>query len=185
VPIKKDSKLVAVVAFYHKVPPTKDAIATFTMDLAPEGAEVKPVKAYTVGVNVVCYSQFSKRPSNQTDEGIELKVGLVQVDSKPLKFTIDGCVKYAYPHGHDGLLLIALDDKTSNQTLLRSVPDTEPNGNLRGFLSHQIYSNAKGFPVSTKNEYEMTMVYHLNRQESIDLHGMGNYLLYLTPGPCE
>jgi hypothetical protein len=94
-------------------------------------------------------------------------------------------VKYAYPHGHDGLLLIALDDKTSNQTLLRSVPDTEPNGNLRGFLSHQIYSSAKGFTVNTKNEYEMTMVYHLTRQESIDLHGMGNYLLYLTPGPCE
>ena len=185
VPIKKDSKLVAVVAFYHKVPPTKDAIATFTMDLAPEGAEVKPVKAYTVGVNVVCYSQFSKRPSNQTDEGIELKVGLVQVDSKPLKFTVDGCVKYAYPHGHDGLLLIALDNMTTNETLLRSVPDVDSTGNLRGFLSHQIYSSTKGFPVNTKDEYEMTMVYHLNRQENVDLHGMGNYLLYVMPGPCE
>jgi len=185
VPIKKGSKLVAVVAFYHKVPPTKDAIATFTMDLAPEGAEVKPVKAYTVGVNVVCYSQFSKRPSNQTDEGIELKVGLVQVDSKPLKFTVDGCVKYAYPHGHDGLLLIALDNTTTNETLLRSVPDVDSTGNLRGFLSHQIYSSTKGFPVNTKDEYEMTMVYHLNRQENDDLHGMGNYLLYVMPGPCD
>lgn len=185
VSIKKDSKLVAVVAFYHKVPPTKDVVATFTMDLAPDGAAVKPIKAYTVGVNVVCYSQFSKRPSNESDEGRELKVGAVQVDSKPLKFTVDGCVKYAYPHGHDGLLLIALDNKTTNQTLLRSVPDVESTGNLRGFLSHQVYSSTKGFPVTMKDEYEMTMAYHLNRQESLDLHGMGNYLLYVSPGACE
>ena len=185
VPIKKDSPLVAIVAFYHKVPPTKDVMATFTMDLAPDGAAVKPIKAYTVGVNVVCYSQFSKRPSNESDEGRELKVGAVQVDSKPLKFTVDGCVKYAYPHGHDGLLLIALDNKTTNQTLLRSVPDVENTGNLRGFLSHQVYSSTKGFPVNTKDEYEMTMVYHLNRHETLDLHGMGNYLLYVAPGSCE
>src|SRR2546422_3900974 len=161
VPIKKDSKLVAIVAFYHKVPPTKDVIATFTMDLAPDGATLKPIKAYTVGVNVVCYSQFSKRPPNESDEGRELKPGVVQVDSKPLKFTLDGCIKYAYPHGHDGLLMIALDNKTMNQTLLRSVPDVENGGNLRGFLPHQIYSSTKGFPVNTKDDYEMTMVYHL------------------------
>ncbi len=185
VPIKKDSKLVAVVAFYHKVPPTKDVMATFTMDLAPDGADIKPIRAYTVGVNVVCYSQFGKRPSNESDEGRELKVGAVQVDSKPLKFTMNGCVKYAYPHGHDGLLLITLDNKTTNQTLLRSVPDVEDKGNLRGFLPHQVYSNAKGFPINTKDDYEMTMVYHLNRQEQVDLHGMGNYLLYVAPGACE
>ena len=185
VPIKKDSTLVAIVAFYHKVPPTKDVLATFTMDLAPEGASVKPIKAYTVGVNVVCYSQFSKRPSNESDEGRELKPGIVQVDSKPLKFTVDACVKYAYPHGHDGLLMIALDDKSTNQTLLRSVPDVENGGNLRGFRAQQVYSSTKGFPVNTKDEYEMTMVYHLNRQETLDLHGMGNYLLYVAPGPCE
>ncbi len=158
VPIKKDSKLVAIVAFYHKVPPTKDVIATFTMDLAPD---------------------------NESDEGRELKPGVVQVDSKPLKFTLDGCVKYAYPHGHDGLLMIALDNKTMNQTLLRSVPDVENGGNLRGFLPHQIYSSTKGFPVNTKDDYEMTMVYHLNRQEPLDLHAMGNYLLYVSQGPCE
>jgi len=185
VPIKKNSKLVAIVAFYHKVPPTKDVMATFTMDLAPDGVETKPIKAYTVGVNVVCYSQFDKRPSNESDEGRELKPGIVQVDTKTLKFTLDGCVKYAYPHGHDGLVLISLDNKTTNQTLLRSVPDVEPNGNLRGFLHQQVYSNTKGFPVNTKDEYEMTMVYHLNRQETVDLHGMGNYLLYLAPGACE
>ena len=185
VPIKKDSKLIAIVAFYHKVPPTKDVMATFTMDLAPDGAPMKTVKAYTVGVNVVCYSQFSKRPANESDEGRALKVGFVQVDTKPMKFTIDGCVKYAYPHGHDGLLLIALDNKTTNETLLRSVPDVDISGNLRGFLPHQIYSSAKGFPVSAKDDYEMTMVYHLNRQESVDLHGMGNYLLYVMPGSCE
>ena len=185
VPIKKNSRLVAVVAFYHKVPPTKDVMATFTMDLAPDGATIKPVKAYTVGVNVVCYSQFEKRPSNESDEGRELKTGVVQVDSKPLKFTVDGCVKYAYPHGHDGLLMIALDNKTTNKTLLRSVPDVEENGNLRGFLPHQVYSNTKGFPVNTKDDYEMTMVHHLTRQETVDLHGMGNYLLYVSPGACD
>src|SRR5438067_9972746 len=139
VPIKKGSKLIAVVAFYHEVPVTKDVMATFTMELAPEGAAMKPVKAYTVGVNVVCYSQFGQRPPNESDEGRALKVGLVQVDSRPLKFTIDGCVKYAYPHGHDGLLLIALDDMTTNKTLLRSVPDVESTGNLRGLRSHQVY----------------------------------------------
>lgn len=185
VPIKKDSKLVAVVAFYHNVPPTKDVMATFTMELAPEGAATKPLKAYTVGVNVVCYSQFSKRPSNESDEGRELKSGVVQVDSRPVKFTVDGCVKYAYPHGHDGLLMIALDNRSTNQTFLRSVPDSDANGNLRGFLPHQIYSSARGFSVNTRDDYEMTMVYHLNRQETLDLHGMGNYLLYLAPGPCE
>ena len=185
VPIKKNSRLVAVVAFYHKVPPTKDVMATFTMDLAPDGAGIKPVKAYTVGVNVVCYSQFGKRPANESDEGRELKAGVVQVDTKPLKFTMDGCVKYAYPHGHDGLLLIALDNKTTNQTLLRSVPNVESNGYLRGFLPQQVYSNTKGFPVNTKDEYEMTMVHHLNRQEQVDLHGMGNYLLYVSPGSCD
>ena len=45
------------------------------------------------------------------------------------------------------------------------MPDVDSTGNLRGFLSHQIYSSTKGFPVNTKDEYEMTMVYHLNRQE--------------------
>jgi hypothetical protein len=39
--------------------------------------------------------------------------------------------------------------------------------------------------VNTKDEYEMTMVYHLSRQETLDLHGMGNYLLYVAPGSCE
>jgi hypothetical protein len=65
------------------------------------------------------------------------------------------------------------------------VPDVDSNGNLRGFLPHQVYSSPTGFPVNTKDDYEMTMVYHLNRQENLDLHGMGNYLLYVLQGPCE
>src|SRR5207247_5073335 len=121
--------------------------ATVTLDLAPEGASVKPIKAYTVGVNVVCYSQFSKRPPNESDEGRELKPGIVQVDSKPLKFTVDACVKYAYPHGHDGLLLIALDNKTTNQTLLRNVPDVENRDKLLGFLPHQVICMTHGSPL--------------------------------------
>ena len=33
--------------------------------------------------------------------------------------------------------------------------------------------------------YEMTMVYH-HLFSSLDIqHGMGNYLLYMTPGSCQ
>jgi hypothetical protein len=32
--------------------------------------------------------------------------------------------------------------------------------------------------------YEMTMVYHHPLQFSENQHGMGNYLLYMTPGAC-
>ena len=36
------------------------------------------------------------------------------------------------------------------------------------------------------NVSQMTMVYHpRTRQESVDLHGMANYLLYVMPGACE
>ena len=83
VPIKKNSKLIAVVAFYHKVPVTKDVMATFTMELAPEGVAMKPVKAYTVGVNVVCYSQFNQRPANESDEGRALLLDAPAPDRWP------------------------------------------------------------------------------------------------------
>ncbi len=184
VKLAKDDKLMAVVAFYHKVPPTKDVIATFTMEMAPDGTPVKEMDVYQVGVNIVCYSKFDQRPANQTDEGIELETG-VSVMTAPLKFHMDGCVKFAYPHGHDELLLITLDNKTKGRTLLRTVPDVDRDGTLIAFQPHQIYRDPGGFSISSEDEYEITMVYHHPLHNHKVHHGMGNYLLYMTPGACS
>jgi len=183
VKLAKGQNLMSVVAFYHKAPPTKDVMATFTMYMAPEGAPIKEMDVYQVGVNIVCYSKFSQRGADQTDEGIEIKPG-VNVLSAPLKFLMDGCVKFAYPHGHDELLLIALENKTKKQTLLRTVPDVSSDGVFRAFQPHQVYADADGFSVRRDEDYEITMVYHHPLQQSELQHGMGNYLLYMTPGAC-
>ena len=183
VKLRTSDKLKAVVAFYHKAPPTKDVMATFTMEMAPEGAEVQPMDVYQVGVNVVCYSKFAQRPNGETDEGMEVQPG-VTILSAPLKFHMDGCVKFAYPHGHDQLLLIALDDKTARRTLLRTVPDVTADGTFIAFQPHQVFNDAVGFPVTTKSDYEMTMVYHHPLHDEEVQHAMGNYLLYMTPGSC-
>jgi len=183
VKLAKGQKLMSVVAFYHKAPPTKDVMATFTMEMAPEGIPIKEMEVYQVGVNIVCYSKFGQRGKDQTDEGIEIKPG-VHVLSAPLKFRMDGCVKFAYPHGHDELLLIALENKTSQQTLLRTVPDVEQDGRFLAFQPHQVFKDARGFSVSMKDDYEMVMVYHHPLHEPRVQHGMGNYLLYMTPGTC-
>jgi hypothetical protein len=183
VKLRKDDRLMAVTAFYHKVPPTKDVLATFTMEMAPEGAPIKEMDVYQVGVNIVCYSKFGERGTDQTDEGIEVKPG-VTVLAAPLKFSMDGCVKFAYPHGHDELLLIALDNKTRKQTLLRTVPDVSLDGTLIAFHPHQVYRDPRGFTISAQDDYEITMVYHHPLQNQAVHHGMGNYLLYMTPGAC-
>lgn len=183
VKLAKDDKLMAVVAFYHKVPQTKDVVATFTMDMAPEGSPIREMDVYQVGVNIVCYSKFDQRPANQTDEGIEIKPG-VTVMSAPLKFSMDGCVKFAYPHGHDELLLIALDNTTKGRTLLRTVPDVDRDGTLIAFQPHQVYKDPRGFSIYREDEYEITMVYHHPLHNPNVHHGMGNYLLYMTPGAC-
>lgn len=184
VKLEKGKKLMSVVAFYHKAPPTKDVMATFTMEMAPEDSAVQPMEVYQVGVNIVCYSKFGQRGKDQTDEGIEIKPG-VHVLSAPLKFRMDGCVKFAYPHGHDELLLIALENKTTNRTLLRTVPDVAQDGTFIAFQPHQVFKDGRGFSVTTKDDYEMVMVYHHPLQDSRIQHGMGNYLLYMTPGPCQ
>jgi hypothetical protein len=184
VKLEKGKKLMSVVAFYHKAPPTKDVMATFTMEMAPEGSSIKEMDVYQVGVNIVCYSKFGERGKDQTDEGIEIKPG-VTVLSAPIKFRMDGCVKFAYPHGHDELLLIALEDKTAKKTLLRTVPDVAQDGRFLAFQSHQVYRDPHGFAVDTHHDYEMTMVYHHLLQTSDIQHGMGNYLLYMTPGSCQ
>ncbi|MEK7267840.1 MAG: hypothetical protein AAB093_00395 [Nitrospirota bacterium] len=183
VKLEKDKKLMSVVAFYHKAPPTKDVMATFTMYMAPEGAPMKDMDVYQVGVNIVCYSKFGQRGKDQTDEGMEIKPG-VHVLSAPLKFRMDGCVKFAYPHGHDELLLITLENKTTKRTLLRTVPDVAQDGTFLAFQPHQVFKDGRGFSVSTKEEYEMVMVYHHPLHDLRVQHGMGNYLLYMTPGAC-
>jgi hypothetical protein len=184
VKLAKGQNLMSVVAFYHKAPPTKDVMASFTMYMAPDGAQVKEMDVYQVGVNVVCYSKFSQRGPDQTDEGIAIKPG-VQVHKAPLKFLMDGCVKFAYPHGHDELLLIALENKTQQQTLLRTVPDVSIDGTFLEFQPHQVYKDSRGFSVSKDEEYEMVMVHHHPLHKKEEQHGMGNYLLYMTPGSCS
>lgn len=183
VKLAKGQNLMSIVAFYHKAPPTKNVMARFTMYVAPENVPVKEMDVYQVGVNIVCYSKFGDRGPDQTDEGIEIKPG-VNVQSAPLKFNMDGCVKFAYPHGHDELLLIALENKTEKRTLLRTVPDVDPSGTFLEFQAHQIYKDSRGFSVNSKDEYEMTMVHHHPLQNPNIHHGMGNYLLYMTPGIC-
>ena len=183
VKLGKGQRLMSVVAFYHKAPPTKNVMASFTMYMASENRPVKEMEVYQVGVNVVCYSKFAQRGPDQTDEGIEIKPG-VQVHSAPLKFSMDGCVKFAYPHGHDELLLIALENKTRQQTLLRTVPDVTLDGTFLEFQPHQVYKDPQGFSVSKEEDYEMIMVHHHPLQKQGPQHGMGNYLVYMTPGTC-
>ena len=144
VKLAKGEHLMSIVAFYHKAPITKDVMATFTMYMAPEGTPVKEMDVYQVGVNIVCFSKFSQRGPDQTDEGIEINSG-VQTHSAPLKFSMDGCVKFAYPHGHDELLMIGLDNKTKKQTLLRTVPDVSQDGTFLQFQPHQVYKTVRDF----------------------------------------
>ncbi len=183
VKLDQTHKLMALVAFYHKAAPTKDAMARFTIYTASKEKELNPMEVYQVGVNVVCFSKFDQRPANQSDEGIAIETG-VHVIKEPLKFLVDGCVKFAYPHGHNGALLIALENRTRQQTLLRTVPDVLPDGTLMGFPDRQVYSDPIGFPVSTKEEYEMVLVHHRPLEQQGDIRGMGNYLLYMTRDSC-
>jgi hypothetical protein len=183
--LTKGTRLMAVAAFYHRVPVAKDVMATFTMEMAPEGASLEPLEAHNASVSVDCYGNWqAKRAADETDEGIVLQPGLV-VRSVPVKFHMDGCVKFAYPHGHDYLVLFILDDKTARRTLLRTMPLVTADGKLRGFNSEQVYSNGKGFFVSTEREYEVTMIYHRPLQDDVPRHGMANYFMYLTEGACS
>ena len=183
VKLGKGEHLMSIVAFYHGAPPTKNVIATFTMYVAPDHAPIREMDVYQVGVNVVCYSKFAQRGPDQTDEGIEIGPG-VQVHTAPLKFLMDGCVKFAYPHGHDELLMIGLENKTRHRTLLRTVPDVDLDGTFREFPPHQVYTSDQGFTVTQHDDYEMVMVHHHPLHKTHVQHGMGNYLLYMTPGTC-
>ena len=52
------------------------------------------------------------------------------------------------------------------------------------FQPHQVYRDARGFQVTMKDDYEMVMVHHHPLHNVNIHHGMGNYLLYMTPGAC-
>jgi len=127
----------AILAFYHGAPITQDVTATLTLSRAPDGTPLKELDVYQVGVNLVCFGTLSQRGPEQTDEGIEITTG-VRVHPAPLKFSMDGCVKFAYPHEPDELLLIGLDNQTMNQTLLRTVPDVTQDGTFIPFQPHQV-----------------------------------------------
>jgi hypothetical protein len=127
---------------------------------------------------------LDQREEDETDEGILLRRGLM-VKSTKVKFLVDGCVKFAYPHAHDNLVLLTLEDKTRRRTLLRTVPDVMQSGQLLGFPVSQIYTDGTGFAVNTADEYEIRMLYHRPLQNQREAYGMGNYLMYLTPGRCS
>lgn len=184
VKLERAHRFMTLVAFYHKAAPTKNAMARFTMYTKPKDTALEAMQVYQVGVNVVCFSQFDRRPADQTDEGIRIDPG-VQVKSAPLQFLVDGCVKFAYPHGHNGVLLIALENVTRQRTLLRTVPHVEADGTLIGFPDYQVYSDPNGFAVTTRDQYEMVLVHHRPLQARTEMYGMGNYLLYMTPGSCS
>ena len=183
VEIKAADRLMAVVAFYHGAPATTGVVARFTLHLAPAGAGLTPLQVHHVGINVGCYRQLDRRVPGETDEGLPLAQGL-SVVAAPVSFRMDGCVKYAYPHGHDHLVLFTLENRTSGRTLLRTAPDTTKDGTLIGFPASQVYRSNTGFSVSKDADYEMTMISHRPLQDRVPRYGMANYILYLTPGPC-
>lgn len=184
VKLAKGTRLLAVAAFYHMVPPAKNVMASFTLDVAPEGVELQPLEAHNVSISVDCYGKWvTRRAADETDEGIQLPPGVL-VRTVPVKFFEEGCVKFAYPHGHDFLVMMALENKTTRQTLLRTMPITGSSGTLRGFHSDQVYSDSSGFFVNTHDDYDMTMVYHRPLHDAGSRHGMANYLMYMTPGGC-
>ncbi len=80
--------------------------------------------------------------------------------------------------------MVALENKTTQKTLLRTVPEINADGTFLDFLPHQVYRDGKGFTVTKQDDYEMVMVHHHPLHNPNIQHGMGNYLLYMTPGAC-
>lgn len=184
VKLQAADRLMAVVAFYHGAPATTGVVARLTLHLAPAGAGLTPLQVYHVGINVGCYRQLERRAPGETDEGLPLAPGL-SVVTAPVAFSMDGCVKYAYPHGHDHLVLFTLENRTSGRTLLRTAPKTSRDGTLIAFPPSQVYRNSIGFSISKDESYEITMISHRPLQDKGPRYGMANYILYLTPGLCS
>ncbi|WP_447984586.1 hypothetical protein [Nitrospira sp. Nam74] len=182
VKLTKGERVMALVALHEDLPDVDDAIVTLTMQIAAEGSDLEPLQSYHIGVNIGCKTHDMAQ--DETEHGIKLPQGIL-VRTVPLKFMIDGCVKYAYPHAHDQLLLMTLENKTKQQTLLRTVPHVSSDGTLQFFPSDQVYSSPTGFSVNTADDYEVGMVYHLPLEDQTTRYGMANYNLYLTPGQCS
>ncbi|MGH7230971.1 MAG: hypothetical protein ACREJU_06365, partial [Nitrospiraceae bacterium] len=181
--LKKGTRLMAIAAFYHDVPKSKGVMASLRMEIAPRGASVKELEAYHIGINVGCYTKLAQRADDEADEGIQLPSGLL-VRTGVLRFRTDACVKFAYPHGHDQLVLMTLENQTMGQTLLRTVPNITTDGLLIGFSPEHVYTDRLGFSVNTQDAYQMTMVYHRPLHDDLQRYGMANYVLYFSPGPC-
>jgi len=185
VKLGKGDKLGTDLMFNHMVPPTKDVMVSFTLEMASEGATVQPMEVFWVGVNdYLSKCGHGKKAHREFRRGTLINPGL-DVRSASLKFRMDGCVKFVLPHGHNQLLLITLDNKTTGQTLIRTVPKVTLDGAMIAFEPHQVYKDPVGFPVNTKDKYGMTMVHHRSLNDSRDYFGMGYYLMHMTLGPCQ
>jgi len=77
------------------------------------------------------------------------------VGKAPLAFRIDGCVRFAYPHGQDHVLLIVLENRTAQRTLLRTVPGVTQDEAFLSLPLHQINHSTQGFGVNTDGSYKM------------------------------
>ncbi|WP_447977932.1 hypothetical protein [Candidatus Nitrospira bockiana] len=182
--LKAGTRILAIAAFYHSASQANGVMASFTLELAAENEPLVPLEAYQISVNEGCYLGASSRHGDDTDEGIAIHPGL-QVRSVPIRFEMDGCVRFAYPHGHDYLVLMALENTSAKRTELRTMPDATQTGSILGFKPAQVYSDARGFPVNVKDQYEMMMLYHRPLQDIGDRYGMAIYVLYMTQGPCK
>jgi hypothetical protein len=181
VKLSQGDNIMALVALHEHLPPVEDAIITLVMRVGPEGSRLGALQTYHIGVNVGC--KTSDMAQDETEHGIKLRPGML-IRQVPLKFQINGCVKYAYPHAHDQLLLMTLENKTARQTLLRTVPHISSEGSLQYFPEGQIYSSGIGFSVNTRDDYEVGMMYHTPLEDETVRYGMANYNLYFTPGQC-
>lgn len=184
VQLKKGAKLLAIASFYHQVPRVTDVMATFILDRATPNEVRQPLTAYHVSVTGNCYQSFAQPTNKETEEGVVLGLGL-QTLSHMIQFPIEGCVKFAYTHAHDYLALMVLENKTTQRTLLRTMPQVDQDGFLHGFSDNQVFSDPRGFQIHRQNVYRMMMVYYRPLQDTTPRFGMASYLLYMTNGSCR
>jgi hypothetical protein len=153
------------------------------VDITSPDESLTPLESYHVSVNVDCFTEGPMPGRAETDEGIVIGQGLA-VHTKPVRFLTEGCVKLVYPHGHDHLVLMALENTTKKRTMLRTVPITQQDGSLLGFARDQVYADSTGFAVTPEDDYKMMMVYYRRLEDYSDHYGMADYLIYMTSGPC-
>lgn len=183
VPVAKGAKLLAVASFYDHVEPRRDVVIRLTLHLAPDGASVTPLQTHHISVTSDCYLRFAESGTDETDEGLRLSAGITTRTTE-VSFPFDGCVKFAYAHAHDYLVLMVLDNLSSRKTLLRTTPDLDEEGKLLGFPTEQVFSDINGFSINRRDRYRLTMVYHRPLHDRQERYGMATYLLYFTPPPC-